>query len=390
MEHTRTQPLILFALASVLAITSPAFADIVLNHGTTFPEIKPYSGPVAQPVIKSFSFPRPGRYQVRVTYGPWYRVTNEMFLWRSSMPIDGRDFGAWVPYIPGATTVSSRSEPEIWADAATLQIISEITVRQAQPGMQVAIFPPVVRFGDGSAHQLPASAKVEIVSLSESGANTSSATTDAVWTVEEPDFEGGFWRGTWTRRGDSNVYDAYWTHPTRGEQRDVLEFRGMEGSRFIFWRRGLNGTYSAQVGADGRTITGGAASWYPAGWTWKGVKGGGAPSSRSSANAPKQAFDPGRVWTVEEPDFAGGIWYGTWTRRGNSSVYDAYWRHTSGREHRGTVEFRGIDGRRITFFRQDVNGTYSGELGSDGRSIRGGTTTWYPSGWTWTGSRSEP
>lgn len=126
MEHTRTQPLILFALASVLAITSPAFADIVLNHGTTFPEIKPYSGPVAQPVIKSFAFPRPGRYQVRVTYSPWYRVTNEMFLWRSTVPIDGRDFGAWVPDIPGATTVNSRSVPEIWADAATLQIISEI------------------------------------------------------------------------------------------------------------------------------------------------------------------------------------------------------------------------------------------------------------------------
>lgn len=153
---------------------------------------------------------------------------------------------------------------------------------------------------------------------------------------------------------------------------------------------GLERNLLRQVGADGRTITGGAASWYPAGWAWKGVKGGGAPSSRSSANAPQQAFDPGRVWTVEEPDFAGGTWYGTWTRRGNSSVYDAYWRHTSGREHRGTVEFRGIDGRRITFFRQDVNGTYSGELGSDGRSIRGGTTTWYPSGWTWTGSRSEP
>lgn len=81
------------------------------------------------------------------------------------MPIDGRDFNAWVEFIPGATLVSSREVPDPRVDAAGLVIVYEITVRQAQPGMQAAIYPPVVRFGDGSAHQLPSSASVVIVSI---------------------------------------------------------------------------------------------------------------------------------------------------------------------------------------------------------------------------------
>jgi hypothetical protein len=384
------KPQILFTLVSLLVFTLPALAEAVLDHRASFAEVKPYSGQVSKPVIKPFSFPGPGRFRVRVTYSPWYRVANEQFRFRSTVPIDGRDFGGWVEFIPGATLISSHAVPNPRVDGAGLMIVYDITVRQAQPGMQAAIYPPVVRFGDGSAHQLLSSASVIIEGLPEDGGKIPNATSEGTWTVEEPDFEGGIWTGTWTRRANSSVYDAYWRHTSGREHRDVLEFRGMEGSRFTFWRRGLNGTYSGQIGADGRTIVGGTASWYPAGWTWKGFKGGGAPaSSTSSARAPQPAFDPGRVWAVEEPDFEGGTWRGTWTRRGNSSVYDAYWRHTSGREHRGTVEFRGIDGRRFTFFRPDVNGTYSGEIGSDGRSIRGGTASWYRRGWTWSGSRSE-
>jgi hypothetical protein len=380
----------LLSLVGVVGIVSPAFAGSTLDLRANFPEIKPYSGPASQAVTRSFSFPGRGRYRLTVTYGPWYRNTNEMIRWRSTVPIDGRDYGGWVEYIPGATLVGSSGVPDPRVDGAKLVVVYEFTVRQAQPGMQAGIFPPIARFGDGSMHQLPASASVVIEELAEDGSDTAGPLAEGTWTVEEPDLQGGTWYGTWTRRGDSNIYDAYWRHPSRGEQRDVLEFRGMEGRRFTFWRRGISGTYSGQVGADGRTITGGAASWYPAGWTWKGIKGGGASSPTSSGQAPPLAFNPGRVWKVEEPDFEGGTWYGTWTRRGDTNVYDAYWRHTSGREHRGTVEFRGIDGRRVAFFRQDVNGTYSGQIGSDGRSIRGGTTTWYPSGWTWNGSRSEP
>jgi hypothetical protein len=155
------------ALVSVVWTVSPAFADPILKHGAGFPEIKPHSGPVSQPVVKLFSLPGPDRFRVTVTYSPWYRVTNEQFKWRSTVPIDGRDFGGWVEFIPGAIYdgASDRSVPYPWVDGAGLVKTFDFTVRHAQPGMQATIYPPVVRFGDGSAHQLPSSASVVIDSI---------------------------------------------------------------------------------------------------------------------------------------------------------------------------------------------------------------------------------
>lgn len=251
--------------------------DPVLDLRVTFPERKPYTGPASQPVTKEFSFPVAGRFRITATYGPWYRVGSEQFKWRSIVPIDGRDYGAWVEFIPGVTTDGSktRAVPDPRVDGAGLVIVCEVAVRHAQPRMEAAIFPAVVRFGDGSLHQLPSSASVVIESLvgDGSGANTPRAFDPGrVWTVEEPDFQGGTWYGTWTRRGDGNTYDAYWRHTSGREHRGTVEFRGIDGQRIAVFRPDVNGTYSAQIGADGRTVIGGTASWYPPGWTWHGSR----------------------------------------------------------------------------------------------------------------------
>ena len=225
---------------ALVGLAAPAFADAVLDLRATFPEVNPYSGPMSPAVTEAFEFPGQGSFRITVTYSPWSRLTNEIFKWRSTVPIDGRDYGAWVDFVPGATAVSSRGDPEPRVDGGGLVVVYEITVRQAQPGMQAAIFPPVVRFGDGSFHQLPASASVVVESLSVDGSNAASAGAAGTWTVEEPDFAGGTWYGTWTRRGNSNVYDAYWRHTSGREHRGTVEFRGMDGQRFTFFRADVN------------------------------------------------------------------------------------------------------------------------------------------------------
>lgn len=260
-------------IVALMAAAAPAFADSLLDLRATFPEVKPYSGEMSPAVTKAFAFPGQGRFRITVTYSPWSRLTNEMFKWRSTTPIDGRDFGAWVEFVPGATPVSSRGDPEPRVDGAGLVIVYEITVRQVQPDMQAAIMPPVVRFGDGSFHQLPTSASVVVESLDDAMGNAASPDAGGIWTVEEPDFEGGTWYGTWTRRGNSNVYDAYWRHTSGREHRGTVEFRGIEGQRVTFFRPDVNGSYYGQIGADGHSIQGGTTSWYPSGWTWSGSRG---------------------------------------------------------------------------------------------------------------------
>lgn len=87
-----------------------------------------------------------------------------------------------------------------------------------------------------------------------------------VWSVVEV----GEWFGTWTRRGNTNVFDAVWRHRTQpGEWRDVLTIESVQGNRIVIFRRGMNGRYQATLSAD-RTSISGTATWYPSGGSWTG------------------------------------------------------------------------------------------------------------------------
>ena len=89
-------------------------------------------------------------------------------------------------------------------------------------------------------------------------------------------------------------------------------------------------------------------------------------------------FDLGRAWQVQEYDVDGTIWEGTWTRRGNSPVFDAQWRSSvTGGIASDVIEFRRIENGSVVLRRYQHAGTYYGRISRDGTRIVRGTATWY-------------
>ena len=155
--------LMIAGIAMLLTLSaSQVWADslVDLRHG--FPSIQPYTKPPSQPVSRQFSIPGPGTLQVTTVFSPWFR-SSEQVQFRSTEPVDGRDEAAWSGHIPGVDKISSSSTPERWVDSAMLSIVSNYRVRKPRPGLQVALFPSTVRFGDGSILQLANSVQVIIV-----------------------------------------------------------------------------------------------------------------------------------------------------------------------------------------------------------------------------------
>ena len=95
-------------------------------------------------------------------------------------------------------------------------------------------------------------------------------------------------------------------------------------------------------------------------------------------------FDLGRAWQVREYDVDGTLWEGTWTRRGNSPVFDAQWRSsTTGGVARDVIEFRRVEDGSVVLQRYQYTGTYYGRISRDGTRIVSGTTSWYAPGAHW-------
>jgi len=98
-----------------------------------------------------------------------------------------------------------------------------------------------------------------------------------------------------------------------------------------------------------------------------------------------QGFNLGQTWQVREYEPDGTYWDGTWTRRGNSPVFDAQWRYSvNGAVANDVIEFRGVraDGT-VTLYRYQYTGYYYGHLSRDGTHVRRGTTTFYRPGSYW-------
>jgi hypothetical protein len=74
------------------------------------------------------------------------------------------------------------------------------------------------------------------------------------WEMEEV----ACWRGIWTRRGRSNVWDAYWIHPRGERARAVLKIHN-RGHDVVVSRTHSNGSscrYEGQISGDWWEITG--------------------------------------------------------------------------------------------------------------------------------------
>lgn len=92
----------------------------------------------------------------------------------------------------------------------------------------------------------------------------------------------------------------------------------------------------------------------------------------------------GHLWRVREFDADGSVWEGTWTRRGNSSVFDAQWRNNvTGGIAQDVIELRRFDGESVELYRYRHTGYYYGRLSRDGMRIRRGTASWYQPGSFW-------
>src|SRR5262249_17921595 len=95
----------------------------------------------------------------------------------------------------------------------------------------------------------------DIQAAVDSGANT--ANLGKVWTVTE-----NGWQGTWTRRGQSMIFDAVWKSDS-GVIQDVLQVQSVRGFQVILRRRGNGGTYTGTVSPDSKTVQGTASSYAP-------------------------------------------------------------------------------------------------------------------------------
>jgi hypothetical protein len=101
-----------------------------------------------------------------------------------------------------------------------------------------------------------------------------------------------------------------------------------------------------------------------------------APGLRAPETFVPTGAELGSVWQVTER-CGNIIWTGTWTRRGASNIFDAFWQANTGDKLSGIVEFREISGGRITLYRSDNGGNYEGTLSHDGKRVINGWATWY-------------
>lgn len=75
------------------------------------------------------------------------------------------------------------------------------------------------------------------------------------------------WRGTWTRRPGTNLFDAVWRHPNGTEVRDVIELESLKDDQVVLYRRGNQGRYYGRIAPDGHSLQG-HMSWDDGGSSW--------------------------------------------------------------------------------------------------------------------------
>ena len=86
---------------------------------------------------------------------------------------------------------------------------------------------------------------------------------DPVWHEKE-----GPWEGTWSRRGDTNVFDAVWKNPDGVEIKDEVTFESVADHEIVLFRKGTQGRYRGHVSDDGMKIDKGSAEWFAPGDSW--------------------------------------------------------------------------------------------------------------------------
>ena len=99
---------------------------------------------------------------------------------------------------------------------------------------------------------------------------TSELNLGRIWRVEEGYYDEPHWVGIWTRRGQTNIFDATWKHTWMNETtQDVVEVQLAKDGQVVVFRRNVKqyyrGTYSAQHPNKLR----GRADWFGPDLIWK-------------------------------------------------------------------------------------------------------------------------
>jgi len=81
------------------------------------------------------------------------------------------------------------------------------------------------------------------------------------------------WSGTWTRRPNTNTFDAVWRHTNGTSASDVIELMSWNKTTniVILYRKSMNGSYTAHYNPNSKTLTNGTTTWYPAGQLWSAI-----------------------------------------------------------------------------------------------------------------------
>lgn len=82
-----------------------------------------------------------------------------------------------------------------------------------------------------------------------------------VWTVTEH-CSGMTWKGTWIRRGKSNIFDAKWKSRDGKSLTSVLAVVGVADGKVKLFREDKKGYYEASISYDHTRLTNGWATWY--------------------------------------------------------------------------------------------------------------------------------
>jgi len=101
------------------------------------------------------------------------------------------------------------------------------------------------------------------------------------------------------------------------------------------------------------------------------------------ASTPATAVDLGTTWKVVEFN----TWFGTWTRRAGTNVFDAVWKNRSDQVLKDTIELLSAEGNKVSLYRVGNKQRYTGTLAADGEHITG-TASLYGPGLTWTATIS--
>ncbi|MGE4247026.1 MAG: caspase domain-containing protein [Parvibaculaceae bacterium] len=223
--------------------------------------------------------------------------------------------------------------------------------------------------GTGTATVQPKTAAIIVPPVPATPPADRRGSVGRIWYVEENDN----WRGIWTRRGTSDVFDAISGQnfdietgfaPSRYVDLSTASMEIVDG-RITIKRRfpRVACIYDGELDPGGEKAEGTYECNHVTGvYKW---------SARISDQLPPAQDDDwrGQVWHSTE----GGVWQGVWKRRGMSPIFDAEWRLPGQGGYEVAQLYIQVDGDNVTVYRDQDKGrcTYRGKRRKDQRTIVG-------------------